>query len=360
MRTSLKSLRPNPRSLVSTLATFTPLCAVAAALTLTSCSDKEDDAGSKGFDSEALKASLFLSESELATKNTKEVPADEVTSEVNGLSDLYANEPEENDEEEDEDKALDACLDKNLKGSVVADGTTFKVEFSAPKFECTTDDGVKMTYEAYQYLFHGQCEEMTEKGKAFNGKSLAELLATEMAADEEVCVQGKEHRFVTQMKLKVTAVGKVSELPFTSKGTVVESTTASDGSPCVSVADTVSDCVVTKVVDSNIDVNGSVTKDVQRTVLAFKDVKESKAGQTYFDAGTVTMTLADWSGSATYSSADAAPKWTLKRDSTTKTGTFGKAETPTSTLDARANVLRASDVLRLARTALRRSLPRNP
>jgi hypothetical protein len=126
------------------------------------------------------------------------------------------------------------------------------------------------------------------------------------------------------------------------------------------------DCVTTSVSSSEENVGGKVTKEVKRTVLAMKDVKQSKAGQMFYDAGTVNITLADWAGSAKYTSADKGPAWTLKKGSATKTGTFGEDATPSEAasepvgglnLRPTAPRLRPSDILRLAKTKALRALP---
>jgi hypothetical protein len=331
-----------------------------SAFALAGCSDEKDEAG--GFDNDAMTSSLFLTAAELETKNTKVVDADSVTFEVNGLSDLYANEPEakDKDEDESEDKAWDACFEKNIKGKIVADGKNYKMEFTASPFECVLGKETKIKFDEYRFSFHGQCEEMTENGKALDGKSFAQTVDDEFAPGEDVCVFGKENRYVMQSKFKITSSAELEGTKYTSKSTLVDSTSASDGSPCVEVNNTTADCVTTSVASTEVNNGGKVTKEVKRTVLAMSDTKVSKAGQKFYEAGTVKITLADWAGSAKYTAADKAPAWTLKKGSATKTGTFGVDEKPDSAdlVFPSQNVgLRPSDILRLAKTKALRALP---
>jgi len=307
-------------------------------LALSGCgNDDGSDPAAPAFDDAALTAALFLKDADFAAANTSVVSDNEIASEVDDVQDIYENEPKENNK--DVDAAFGACVEKNLAGTVTVEGNTVTVVVESKPFECVSKSQGTVKFATYRLSVKGQCEEMTEAGKAQAGKSIAAALQEEAP----VCVVGKESRYVTQFKIATSFDVENGGTSYSVASESVSGTSLPGGAPCVTKNGVTDGCVTTEIDTTNVTLNGTPTKSVRKTVFNAKALKVSTDTQAFAESGTAELTLADWKGVVTFSGAAKAPTWSMAKGAATpKTGTFGAsaAATPTAlNLQRKANDL---------------------
>lgn len=297
---------------------------------------KDDSDDDKGQDAAQVNQTFVTVADVNASANTRSLAAGDIRSVVNKASELYANMPK--DSNESDDACTNALFEpikfhSNGKSGYVGGTLNFDACTKGAFSKVSALEVNKISLN-FRFLVRIDCSDGDLS--SFEGKSYIEL--TKIAESSFPCHDyTTTQQSTTQTTLAYSYTVSGQKYSQTEESTVYSLSAKQDGTPCHLKYDGANitmegECVhssrkIYKIANENNKTSDKEGReDVNRFIL--NAVKQGVSGKpTYYTSGSAGLTVNDWSGSLTYSGADKAPSWTMKKGTQTISDTL----IPTST-----------------------------